>query len=201
MEMSRSPRPEGDMMIDLYTAKQILRERETAREVEDYRYIMDTFRWTDVSRNAYFREVFCRHYEVKGLYMEDFRDRYFEIMEQMKGKRNVSFKECFKGVMGIGNRKELAFSSRLLHTLDPRYPTWDRVVAEGHFRMKKPTAGKNPVGNYSKRYGEYVDRFHEYMRSEEGILLIRLFDGQFPGTKISDVRKLELIIRKDRQDD
>ena len=197
--LNHAIRHEGDRMIDLYTAKQIIRQKETADALRDYQYIMNAFRSMDISRNSYFREVFCRHYEMKKLYSEDFRDHYFEIMEQMKEKRKVSFKDCFERVMGIGNRRELSFSSRILHTLDPQYPIWDRVIVEGHFQMKKPMGGKDPVGNYSRRYGEYTDLFNKYMKSEEGSILIRLFDEQFPGSKISDVRKLELILRQDRQ--
>ena len=58
-----------------------------------------------------------------------------------------------------------------------------------------------PAENYTKRYGEYVDQYYEYMRSEEGIYLIKLFDERFPKEKISNVKKLDFILRLDKQND
>ena len=189
-------------MIDRYTAKQIVEQREIAEGLQKYQIIMDKLRRTDVSHNKYFQEVFCKLYEMKMYYsVGDFADKYFEAMEQMKRKKHISFKDCFEKLTTIGNRKELTFSSRLLHTLDPQYPIWDKIVAEDHFRMKRPIAGKAPAENYTKRYGEYVDRYYDYMKSEEGIYLIRLFDERFPKEKISDVKKLDFILRLDKQND
>ena len=169
-------------MVDLYTANLIIKQRETAEALLDYRIIMDALHEMDISQNTYIREVFCRHYGMKNLYSEEFRDEYFEIMEKMKRKRKITFRICFEKVMGIRGRKELSFSSKLLHTLNPQYPIWDSTVAENHFHMKKPVAGENPAENYTTRYEAYGDTYLTFMRSEEGITLIKLFDEQFPGS-------------------
>ena len=84
-------------MIDLYTAKQIVEQREIAEGLQKYQIIMDKLRRTDVSQNKYFQEVFCKLYEMKMYYsVGDFADKYFEAMEQMKRKKHISFKECFE---------------------------------------------------------------------------------------------------------
>lgn len=61
----------------------------------------------------------------------------------------------------------MSFSSKLLHTVDPRYPIWDSVVTKDHFTCK------NRERLCVERYGLYQNRFYEYMSSEEGIELIQ----------------------------
>ena len=49
-----------------------------------------------------------------------------------------------------------------------------------------------------ERYDLYQDRFYDFMSSDEGAELIRIFDHQYPNNGISNVKKIDFIMWQDR---
>lgn len=186
-------------MVDSQEAKKIVEKPTTSEGLKKYKYIMEALHKTDVSTKDNFKAVFCDFYQLRKFYSEKFRTQYFYILEEMKELEEISFRDAFERLRGIEGSCEMSFASKLVHTVDPKYPIWDKIVTQDHFGMKKPYAGKDPVGKYCKRYEEYMSKFYEYMKSEEGVELIRIFDEKFPDSGITDVKKLDFIIWQDRK--
>ena len=93
----------------------------------------------------------------------------------------------------------MSFSSKLLHTIKPEYPIWDSVVTKEHFGIRPPYAScKNREQLCIERYDLYQDRFYDFMSSDEGAELIRIFDHQYPNNGISNVKKIDFIMWQDR---
>ena len=189
----------GLRIISISDAKAIVEKPETAEGLKKYKYIMDTLNKTDVSTNEEFQAVFCDFYQLRKFYSERFRTRFFCVLEEMKSWSDVSFRDAFEKLREIEGSNEMSFTSKLAHTVDPSFPIWDKIVTQDHFGMKKPYAGKNPVGKYCKRYDEYRSRFYQYLKSEEGAALIRVFDERFPEAGIEDVKKVDFILWQDRK--
>ena len=141
-------------------------------------------------------DVYQRSYGVFD--SDEFAEHYFRLMEQMKNSQEVNFRMVLGQVRLIQNTYEVSFSSKQLHTLNPRCLIWDSVVTGRHFGIKVPTSRENREEACSKRYEEYEEKFLKFLSSEEGQLIIRLFDGKFPDSGISDVKKIDFILWQDR---
>lgn len=89
----------------------------------------------------------------------------------------MTFRMAMERVKHIQNSYEMPFSSKLAHTINPVHPIWDSVVTKKHFGMYAPYPScKNREEVCCQRYSEYEDLFYDYMASEEGCALIRMFD-------------------------
>lgn len=68
-----------------------------------------------------------------------------------------------------------------------------------HFNIIAPYQGaKDREHKFCEKYTLYKAKFYEYMESEEGKKAVKLFDEKFPETSISDVKKVDFVIWKDR---
>ena len=82
----------------------------------------------------------------------------------------------------------------LLNTVNPRFPVWDKDVAEKYFDVEEPAADELSLDRCNKRYDDFYDKFYVYLNSPEGDALVKVFDQKFPNAEISDVSKIEFII-------
>ena len=111
----------------------------------------------------------------------------------------MTFEMAMERIKHIQGTYEMSFASKLLHTIDPLHPIWDSVVTGRHFEMKAPYASsKNRETTCCKRYAEYEDKFYDYMSTDEGCMIIHMFDERFPDNRISDVKKIDFVLWQDR---
>ena len=128
--------------------KQVLGEiTETALEV--YQFIQDEFKNTDVSKNLLFQFVYCNFYTLDSQKVDAlFLKGYFELMESLKGTKNLDIESLLFQVYAIETKRELkfhySFTSKLAHTLDNNIPIWDTRIAYV-FELKLTTVKDNGV--------------------------------------------------------
>lgn len=114
-------------------------------------------------------------------------------IEQMKNRNSVSFRAIFKRVKLFKYTYELSFSSKLLHTLRPEWPIWDKIVGVDHFHYRTPSSKRSDVDVvFTERYEQYADTFGKYLESSEGHMLIKNFDEDFRGTE-SVIQKRKIL--------
>lgn len=185
-------------MIEIAKAERIIKSNTISKAMEKYKCIMGQVYKIDVTQDTAFQKMFCDFYQLRRFYSDTFKTRYLDVLQKMKHKDNLSFKEVFECVMEIKNTREMSFSSKLIHTVDPKYPIWDSIVTEQHFKMKKPYVKDNVVEKFSERYDEYVEKFYKYMESSEGAEVIRLFDIEYPESGITNVKIIDFVLWQDR---
>jgi hypothetical protein len=188
-------------MIHAEAVETILNKPILAEGLEKYSYIMSRIRETDVSSDSDFQNVFRNFYQMRRFYSDYFACHYFMLMEQLKDTgENMTFAMAMERIKHIQGTYEMSFASKLLHTVDPLHPIWDSVVTNRHFEMKAPYAScKNREIACCNRYAEYEDKFYDYMATEEGCMIIHMFDERFPNNGISDVKKIDFILWQDRK--
>lgn len=187
--------------ISSQAAKEILAKPEVAEGLKKYQYIMQNFPLVDVVEYAKFQKIYREFYQLRRFYSDEFAKGYFEIMQTLKGVPNVTFQQILEKVNSIEkNSNETSFSSKLLHTLDPSYPIWDSIVTDKHlFNLKAPSSkAENFESQTNEIYQTFKSAFYAYMNSDEGQLLIELFDEKFPNSGISDVKKIDFILWQHR---
>lgn len=65
--------------------------------------------------------------------------------------------------------------------------------------MSAPTAKKDRERAYCLRYEEFEAKFDEYVASDEGKRIIRLFDAQLPNIRATDAEKVYFMMRLNRE--
>lgn len=177
--------------------KQVLGEiTETALEV--YQFIQDEFKNTDVSKNLLFQFVYCNFYTLDSQKVDVlFLKGYFELMESLKGTKELDLEKLLFQVYAIETKKRkfhYSFTSKLAHTLDNNIPIWDSRIAYV-FERKLTTVKDNGVNGDNFR--DIIESLQEDYKKiiEKGLLKSTLdkLNDKFEYYKISDTKKLDFI--------
>jgi len=136
-------------------------------DIHTYLSLLNRFRNVDATRDTEFQDDYCRYWRLfrAGL-SQDFRKAYFELMERLRGVLLPSIEEVTRILYEVpsnsSGRKTLQFSfaSKLLHTLDPHRPIYDRMVAN-FYRFSVP----NPIKSFEERLQGFLG-FYNFLTVE-----------------------------------
>ena len=185
----------SDKIFDLRRLPAILAKPKMLTGIERYRSIMENVRRVDVSLDEGFQKTYENFYTL-GRYPKKFRQDYFVYMERCK-EAELSFEEALSYFLKYGTL-EVSFSSKLVHTLDPEQPIWDKNVTDRHFGYKIPACGpKDREKKILDRYKRYKRDFLNYVASDDGKAIIRAFDEAFPKTGFTDLKKVDFVLWQD----
>ena len=176
-----------------------------AREsVDVYLFLSEQFSRGDVCQNYLFQFVFRSFYRIDNAGLTpEFKDRYFELMEQAKksGKFDLSYlsKELFKLPNRKGNNTlQFSFVSKLANTVDASYPIFDSEIG-GLYGFKRPHNYKEfevRLSEYLTFYSKLKSDYHNVL--EENVLefAIKEFEAAFPqkNKPIPDIKKLDFLL-------
>lgn len=180
------------------------------QNAKDIANVKDTYKsfyrmqwYNDDFTDYYFKTIKClKVYDDKKLSNEknetDLKSKFIEILEELFDR-------------GV-KKYEMSFTSKLLHTVDPDLPIWDRIVAKHHFGIIAPERKEiNNIENvynlYYNRYKLYKKEFDDFAKDEErGVILAGVFDELFkekyintPGFElITPAKKIDFILWQDR---
>ena len=184
-----------DEIFDLKRLPAILAKPRMLTGIERYRSIMEKLWRVDVSLDERFQKTYENFYTL-GRYSKEFRRDYFAYMERCK-ETVPSFEEALSYFLKYGTL-EVSFSSKLVHTLDPEQPIWDKNVTDRHFGYKIPACGtKDREKKILDRYKRYKRDFLNYVASDDGKAVIRAFDEAFPKTGFTDLKKVDFVLWQD----
>jgi hypothetical protein len=181
----------------------VLQKEETRRGVEKYIEIMENFQKINVSNNndpktMEFQRNFNSFYKLRR--GEQFRNAYYLFLENNK-KRNPSFIDVLNELYNFGNL-EASFASKLLATIDPKLPIWDKLVLK-HFNLKPPSRilhREDRERQANDVYERLKNKYKDLIDKDEGQKMIELFDHYFPKMKekIKPIKKIDFIIWQSR---
>jgi hypothetical protein len=167
-----------------------------------YKHLMDLFRQSDVSKDEEFQKEYEEFYMLKRK-SKEFRTVYFTYMQTQKENKELKFKDILKCLFTVSQKEgkaqvEASFAAKFLHTINPRFPTWDEWIGE-NFKIKIPPSNNDKARQIEKAialYDQLVDKFDEYRKSENGKKLLAAFDNAFPSFKkmITDTKKIDLVL-------
>ena len=132
---------------------------------------------------------------------ESWCDVFFSILEREKRNRAPSFRKVVEEIACKTGRLEASFSSKLVATIDPCLPIWDRHVLD-NLALRAPYSGmerSRRVCRCDELYSRiaewtetvvHLDRFEEWKTR---------FDRAFPRfTSFAEVKKLDLYLWQSR---
>jgi len=171
---------------------------DTKSALERYIKIMEMFRKVDVSTNYKFQASFIGFYNIQHSKFKEFCSGYFSFME--KHKNSVpSFIDTLRYLYKFG-RLEISFSSKLLATIDPGQPVWDRYILK-FFNLKKPPrkrvyGSEMRIAHGNDAYEKLKQKYKAFIATDESKRWIQLFDMYFPICDITPIKKIDFIICK-----
>lgn len=166
---------------------------EKARKgIDQYLDIMGRFPGTDVAHDRDFWRRFRAFYRVRR--GDEWAGDYFAFMQQQKG-HTPSFQATIEYLYRLHGRAEPSFSSKLVATLDPTLPVWDKWVLKNQ-RLKAPSANsKTKVADAVQAYEQMIQWYQCYMSSAEGRRIIALFRRRVPRhEEVTDLKKVDFVL-------
>lgn len=158
-----------------------------------YEKIMRQVGIVNVSSDEDLQKTYNYFYQVRR--NEAWRRSYYDLFEQMKHTKNVSFSVIITELFRTTGNIEASFSSKMLSTLNPSKPIWDSIVCKN--LGLKPTGKtkeeelKNVIVLYEKLGGWYK----EYLKTENAQDCITRFDALLPKyVWLSDTKKIDYLI-------
>jgi hypothetical protein len=164
--------------------------------LEKYQIIMERLHKVDVSKDEEFQKAFNGFYRMRQR-PKEYYIYYFSLMEQLKN-REASFELILRQILDNTGRCEASFSSKMLATLCPDKPIWDKYVLE-NLKLKIPySSDKNRIEKTIQLYNEIAFWYTDNLKSEESRELLQKFDCHFPNIKISSTKKIDFILWQTR---
>ena len=119
---------EDNMMDTSFDVNEVLRRRlATSLGLESYSQIMASVRQTNIETDGVFQRMFNAFYRVRR--NEEWRKVYYHLFEELK-VNTPSFDYIIRYMYERTGNIEASFSSKMLATLCPSEPIWDRYVIE-----------------------------------------------------------------------
>ncbi|MDF2586403.1 MAG: hypothetical protein K0S41_244 [Anaerocolumna sp.] len=164
------------------------------REITTYQDIMNRFYNTDVSQDKEFQRKYNGFYKIRS--KTSFYEPYYKYMQDHKKNKNISFIEALQYFYKESGRLEASFISKLLHTLNPALPIWDKYVLE-HLGIKASNSSVCMEERYrvsNNIYSSLTNWFENVLYSEDGKAVIEMFDTVFKNNGLTDTKKIDFVL-------
>lgn len=165
----------------------------TISGIDKYLSIMGKVLATDLSMDEDFQHLFNGFYQVRR--NKEWRDIFYSFMENNKNNAlSINDVLLYLNENTLEHRVELSFSSKLLHTIEPDYPIYDKNVAT----LLDITPPK-PYWNVTRKIEKSLENYEQIIKwyhSNNSIPYLHKFDELFPqyGNKIGNTKKIDFIL-------
>jgi hypothetical protein len=162
-------------------------------DIAEYLWLMRTFREVDVTKSAEFQERFNDFYRISQR-SQAWHASYYRLLETAK-LTGAEFSEVLIELWEETGRYEPAFASRLVATVDPAKPNWDRLVLVNTGLRAPSYLDPDKMGRATRVYGRICEWYSTSLQSPGGQRILTLFDeavSEHAG--IRDLKKLEFVL-------
>lgn len=179
-----------DMNFDV---NEVFQERlASSMGLDRYQFIMERVKKTDVSADAEFQRIFNGFYLIRR--NEAWRKIYYKHFENIKSGV-PTFESILTHMYERTGNIEPSFSSKMLATIFPEKPIWDRYVVQ-NLNMELVGATKQErLENAIILYANIEKWYADFMQTEKAKGCIEVFNRAMPGyTHISNIKKIDSIL-------
>ena len=160
--------------------------------LDKYQYVMDKVRKTNVSTDADFQRTFNGFYIVRR--NEAWRKVYYQIFEQVK-TGTPTFASILTRMYECTGNIEPSFSSKMLASIFPEKPIWDRYVVQNLNMELVGTTKQERLENAIALYAEIEKWYEDFLQTDKAQECIEVFDHVLPDYKhISSIKKIDSIL-------
>ena len=180
------------MNID-FNVNKIFQERlAVSMGLDRYEYIINQVKTTNVATDTEFQRIFNGFYIVRR--NEVWRNIYYNFFEQVKNS-NPTFESILLYLYNNTGNIEPSFSSKMLATIFPEKPIWDRYVVQNLNIDLVGATKKERLENAINLYKNIEKWYKEFLLTNKAKECIEVFDKVLPDYKqISSVKKIDSIL-------
>ncbi|MEK7103369.1 MAG: hypothetical protein AAB870_03410 [Patescibacteria group bacterium] len=166
--------------------------------VQQYLYIMDLVRTSNVQKNEEFQRKFNGFYRIMKK-SKEFYEALYQYLEDNKNKE-ISFEQT----LGFFEQKfhplEASFSSKIVATINPNFPIWDsEVLARLNLKAPRSQLARDiRFKEIVKMYNEIVSWYSDFLGTEEAKRMIKIFDEKIGTVDITDIKRIDFILWQTR---
>lgn len=161
--------------------------------LDTYLSIMKAAWNTDVSMDADFQRTFNGYYKVRK--NAEWREKYYSLFESVKGNRQVTFAFILDELYGQTGNIEASFSSKMLATIRPEMPIWDRYVVENLGLSLPKLSDPQRLHKIKYLYDSVCGWYADFLKTENSHECLSMFDRLLPDyTWISPVKKIDFYL-------
>ena len=160
--------------------------------MDKYRYVMENIRDTDISRDKDFQRIFNGFYIVRR--NEEWRKIFYTYFERIKNDI-PSFENIITYLYENTGNLEPSFASKMLATILPEKPIWDRYVVQNlELRLEGKT--KQEKLEHAVTLYRYMEQWYaDFLQTDQARECIEIFDKTLPDYRwLSDVKKVDCIL-------
>lgn len=160
-----------------------------------YINIMDMSCTEDAVKSLIFQKLYKGFYRVRR--NDQWCKKYFSHLIENIKKNDISFDNVLDYVFKETGRCEASFSSKLVATINPNKPIWDKWIIENTGLRAPSSANKNKIALTKAAYQSIVLWYDVFLKSADGELWIKTFIENVPADvadKITDVKKVDFIL-------
>lgn len=159
--------------------------------IRKYANIMARLHTCDVSQDREFQKAFNGFYRVRR--DTDWQKVFYDFMEQSKHS-TVNFGDILTHVYENTDKVEASFSSKLLATLNPEMPVWDKnVLSQLNIKEPSPTCADR-IKRIAETYSILQKWYADYLETDNANEVIGRFDELFPNSGLTALKKIDLAL-------
>ena len=157
--------------------------------IKKYNWIMEHVHEVDVSADAEFQKFFNGFYRMRQR-SAVFYKSYYAFLERNKDNKNLAFEDILTYLYEETGSIHASFSSKLLATVNPNMPIWDKFVLQNLGLRTPYYYEKDRLQKTVQLYQKICD----WYKTEQAREKLQLFNKQYPDAKITDVKKIDFIL-------
>lgn len=161
--------------------------------LKKYTEIMSKLKQTDVSQDKEFQRLFNGFYRMRQQ-PANFYNCFYQFLEQQKYNDSLTYEQILSYLYNETGRIYASFSSKLLATVRPEMPVWDKHVLENLGLHPPKYSEKNRFEKVVSVYNSICD----WYQTQEATSMIPIFEEHFPYANISSTKKIDLILWQTR---
>ena len=161
--------------------------------LDKYRFLLEQVHKVDVSSDEVFQRTFNGFYMVRR--NKAWKKSFYNLFERVKMANDVSFACILDEMYRLTGNVEASFSSKMLSTLKPEMPIWDRYVVQ-NLKLKLPSDyDSKRIQRTEELYEEIVVWYKNFLQTDNARQCIIEFDKVLPNYSwISDAKKIDFYL-------
>ena len=191
------------MTEELFTETNISCALNNLKAKEDslrkYEYLQQSLKNRDISSDPEYQTMFKNYYVVRR--GQDWCKPYFLILQQEKTNENIHFHDVLEKMWDKTTQFEASFSSKLIATINPCNPVWDKNVL-GHLKLSEKYEKIKRIKFKEERMEETIALYSEIQNKTEKILCYngfqkwqQCFNGEFSKLRhFTDIKILDMFL-------
>ena len=161
--------------------------------LQKYCSIMSCLYQTDVSKDREFQRLFNGYYRMRQR-SERFYCCFYRYLEEHKFDDALTYAQVLTYLFQETGCIHASFSSKLLATVRPEMPVWDKYVLSN-------LGLRAPYYSCKSRFQRVLDTYQkicDWYQTSEAQAKVAVFDANFPNVDITDVKKIDFVLWQTR---